>query len=261
MARVSEGAGRRLVFDERFDDLTGVEERWIPHYLPQWSSRERSRARWRLGQDGLHLLIDADQEPWAPEWDGRIRVSNFQTGVRSGPIGSPDGQHRFRPDLVVREEQPERWTWTPHLGRIEVRAAANPDPGTMVGLWLIGVERRREESGELCLLEIFGSEIGPERGLVGMGIHPFADPGLTDDFEKVEVSGDLTEMHDYAVEWERGRATFSVDGRVVKTSAQSPDYPMQLMLDVFEFEPDPDGRYPKEFVVERVRGWEPLSSR
>src|SRR3712207_4815961 len=131
MARVDEG--RELVFDERFDDPAAFAERWIPHYLPQWSSRERSRARWRFERDGLHLLIEADQEPWAPEWDGPIRVSNLQTGLRSGPVGSRDGQHRFRPDLVVREEQPERWTWKPHHGRIEIRAAASPDPRTMVG--------------------------------------------------------------------------------------------------------------------------------
>lgn len=258
---MSAGAGRRLVFEERFDDPDGLDRRWIPHYLPQWSSRERSRARWRLSSAGLHLLIEADQEPWAPEWDGGIRVSNLQTGVRSGAAGSADGQHRFRPDLVVREEQPERWTWTPHCGRIEVRACASPDPRTMVGLWLIGLERSPEESGELCVFEIFGSELGEGRGLVGMGIHPFGDPALRDDFDKIEIAGDLTEPHDYAVEWEPGGVTFSVDGRVVKTSEQAPDYPMQLMLDVFEFEPDPDERYPKEFLVRHVLGWEPLSSR
>ncbi|WP_210480241.1 glycoside hydrolase family 16 protein [Naasia sp. SYSU D00948] len=252
---------RELVFDERFDDPAGFGKRWIPHYLPQWSSRERTRARWRLAHDGLHLLIEADQEPWAPEWDGGIRVSNLQTGVRSGPIGSRDGQHRFRPDLVVREAQAERWAWTPQRGRIEIRAAANADPRTMVGLWLIGVERTPEESGEICLLEIFGGEIHADRGMIGMGVHPFADPALTDDFEKIEIEGDLTAMHDYAVEWTPEGLVFEVDGVVVKTSAQSPSYPMQLMLDVFEFEPDPEGRYPKEFVVERVRGWAPVSSR
>src|SRR3712207_78890 len=102
-----------LILDEDFRDPAAFEERWIPYYLPQWSSRARSRARYRLGTGGLRLLIEADQEPWAPEWDGPLRVSNLQTGVRSGPVGSVDGQHRFRPDLVVREAQAERWTLTP----------------------------------------------------------------------------------------------------------------------------------------------------
>jgi hypothetical protein len=45
--------------------------------------------------------------------------------------------------------------------------------------------------------------------------------------------------------------------RLVKTVEQSPAYPMQLMLGLYEFRVD-DGRqgnrpYPKEFVVDRVR--------
>ena len=46
----------------------------------------------------------------------------------------------------------------------------------------------------------------------------------------------------------------------MKTVHQSPDYPMQLMLNVYEFPPR-EGKattgdeYPKEFVVDWVRGW------
>ena len=49
-------------------------------------------------------------------------------------------------------------------------------------------------------------------------------------------------------------ARWYVDGVLVKESRQAPAYPLQLMLDVFEFQPDPEGVYPKEFVVESVRG-------
>ncbi|WP_210508465.1 glycoside hydrolase family 16 protein [Naasia sp. SYSU D00057] len=250
-----------LVLDEDFQDPAAFEERWIPHYLPQWSSRERSRARYRLDCGGLRLLIEADQQPWAPEWDGPLRVSNLQTGVRSGPIGSSDGQHRFRPDLVVREEQAERWTFTPSGGAVAITCRANPDPRTMTALWLIGVERIPEESAELCVMEVFGREVGPARGLVGMGFHPFGDGRIADDFEKVPVTDDLTAVHEYAVEWGWNRARWYVDGVLVKESRQAPDYPLQLMLDVFEFEPDPAAEYPKEFAVERVRAWAPVSSR
>ena len=45
----------------------------------------------------------------------------------------------------------------------------------------------------------------------------------------------------------------------VKTVEQAPDYPLQLMLSIYEF---PEGRrepdaYPKEFVVDYVRGSRP----
>ena len=50
---------------------------------------------------------------------------------------------------------------------------------------------------------------------------------------------------------------FSVDGERVKRVGQSPSYPMQLMLSLYEF-PDEGttaGTYPKEFVVDYVRGY------
>jgi hypothetical protein len=47
----------------------------------------------------------------------------------------------------------------------------------------------------------------------------------------------------------------------VKTVEQSPAYPMQLMLNIYEFpaEAAEGGSYPKEFVVDYVRGYRPLS--
>jgi peptidoglycan/xylan/chitin deacetylase (PgdA/CDA1 family) len=50
-----------------------------------------------------------------------------------------------------------------------------------------------------------------------------------------------------------------VDGRPVKTVRQSPDYPMQFMLGLYEFPAEGAERrpesYPKEFVVDWVRGY------
>jgi hypothetical protein len=50
---------------------------------------------------------------------------------------------------------------------------------------------------------------------------------------------------------------FSIDGLVRKRVAQSPQYPMQLMLDVFAFPPEPPARasYPQSFAVHAVRGY------
>jgi hypothetical protein len=51
-----------------------------------------------------------------------------------------------------------------------------------------------------------------------------------------------------------------VDDQPVKTVEQSPDYPMQFMLDIYEFPedgaaPGPARPYPKEFVVDWFRGY------
>jgi hypothetical protein len=206
----------------------------------------------------LRLLIEPDQPAWCPELDGEIRVSSLQTGCFAGPVGSRIGQHRFHPDAVVREAQENIRLYTPHYGRIELRARASSDPRAMVALWLIGYEDEPERSAEILVCEIFGRDVRPREAVVGVGVHPFGDPALVDDFSAVEVDVDVTEPHTYSADWTPDRVVFALDGETLKTIAQSPDYPMQLMLNVYEF-PDEDGGragpYPKEFVVESVRGY------
>ena len=48
-----------------------------------------------------------------------------------------------------------------------------------------------------------------------------------------------------------------VDDALVHEVPQAIDYPMQLMLDIYEFPGERTERdvYPKEFVVDWVRGW------
>jgi hypothetical protein len=133
----------------------------------------------------------------------------------------------------------------------------------MVALWLIGYEDEPERSAEICVCEIFGREAGPEHALVGMGVHPFGDSSIVDEFAKVALPIDVRELHDYAAEWTPGRVAFFVDGALVKTVNQSPAYPMQLMLGIYEFPPEEGERereratasYPKAFTVDAVRGY------
>jgi hypothetical protein len=240
----------RSLYELEFDGSSP--ESWLPFYLPQWSSRESSAAR--VSFDPLELRIDEDQQPWAPDLDGPLRVSNLQTGVRSGPLGSGSGQHPFRPGLVVREEQTEQRLYTPHFGLIEATVSALAQPNCMVALWLIGFEDAPNRSGELCVFEIFGRDVIPgAAAIVGLGVHPFNDPALEDDFERVALLADVRDPHTYSAEWRPGGVAFYIDDALVYETDQSPDYPMQLMLDVYEFEPG--GDYPKRFPVQSVRGY------
>ena len=249
-----------LEFEDTFDGPTLDEHRWIPCYLPQWSSRERAAARYELGGGRLRLLIDADQQPWAPDLDGAVRVSSLQTGVFAGPVGSTIGQHRFSPAAVVREAQRNVRLYTPQYGLVEMRARASDDPLAMAALWMIGYEDEPERSAEICVCEIFGRDVRPDTAAIGMGVHPFGDPGIVDEFSVETVAIDAREFHVYAAEWTPESISFSVDGRIVRIVEQSPAYPMQLMLGVYEFrreEGGPPGEraYPKEFVVDYVRGY------
>jgi hypothetical protein len=254
-------AGYQLEFEDTFDgdQLDGA--RWLPYYLPQWSSREASAARYQVGGGALRLLIEADQRPWCPEFDGDIRVSSLQTGVFAGPVGSPIGQQRFKPDLVVRQAQPDRRLYTPQYGLFELRAKAVDDPSCMVALWMIGYEDEPHRSAEICICEIFGRTVTPTSAAIGMGLHPFGDPTIRDEFAAEILPIDAREFHVYAAEWTPRRVAFFVDDRLIKTVEQSPRYPMQFMLGIYAF-PDaaPATPYPKQFVIDYFRGYRPLDA-
>jgi hypothetical protein len=240
-----------LEFEDTFDGDALDTGKWLPWYLPHWSSRERSAARYELRDGLLRLLIDAGTEPWCPELDGDVRVSSLQTGQFSGPLGSQVGTHAFVPHAVVREEQENARLYTPHHGRIEVRARATDDPDAMVSLWMPGYEGG-ERSGEICVFEIFGRDVRDDHAVVGLGVHPFGDSSLEDDFRRVTVPIDARDFHVYAADWTAERVVFHVDGEAVATVEQSPSYPLQLMLGLYAFAP---ATTPKELVVDWVRGY------
>jgi beta-glucanase (GH16 family) len=90
-----------------------------------------------------------------------------------------------------------------------------------------------------------------------MGVRRWADPALTDDVVAEDVAVDVREWHTYSADWTGEHVAFYVDDRLIRVVDQSPDYPMQLMLDIYEFPVDDDPRpppdYPKAFEVDWVR--------
>jgi hypothetical protein len=252
----------RTAFELEFDeDFAGPEldpGRWVAHYLPHWTTPERSAARYELSQGVLRLRIDADQPAWRVE-DGEMRVSNLQTGTFSGPAGSPIGQHRHRADLTVTTPQPTRRLYTPASGLAEAVMRATPDPTCMLAFWLVGFEEESPQaSGEICVAELFGHAIEAGRARVRIGVKAHDDPRLAWDMEEVTLALDATDWHTYSAEWTPERIRFFVDDRLVRTVRRRIDYPLQLMLDLFEF---PDGAerdpaaYPKFAEVKAVRGY------
>ena len=101
-------------FSDDFDAAQLNTDVWVPHYLPQWSSRAQSAATYEVAGSELRLTIPAEQGLWcADDHEEPLRVSGIQSGVFSGEVGSMIGQQPFREGLVVREHQPAQWGWTP----------------------------------------------------------------------------------------------------------------------------------------------------
>jgi hypothetical protein len=247
--------------DDRFDGVALDEAVWTPAYLPAWSSRVESAATYRLGHDGLRLSLPREHPLWCADLhDGALRVSAVQSGNWSGPVGSSQGQQPFRDGLVVREEQPAVWGFTPHHGRVEVECRAVIGERSMFSAWMVGVEDVPERSGEICLVEVFGEtirtdEAGRTIADVGSGVHAFRDPMLREDFRAEPRVIDVSAFHRYAVEWTSDGVRFFIDGEPTGSVERAPDYPMQLILGVFDF-PDRGPTDPQvpELVVRRVRG-------
>lgn len=243
-------------FEEQFAAGPLDTARWIASYLPAWSSRIAAAATYEIRADGLRLSIPPDQPRWCAGLhdDPPLRVSAVQSGNWSGPVGSTRGQQPFRAGQLVAEAQDELRGFVPLYGRVAVECRAAIGPGSMFSAWLIGMEDEPERCGEICLVEVFGETVADGTAAVGSGLHAFRDPKLTEEFTAPPLAIDVAEWHTYAVDWRRDGLDWYVDGVPTRTSSQSPDYPMLLILGVFDFPRVSDPTFVPELVVRRVSG-------
>jgi hypothetical protein len=240
----------RTHLDERFAGRDLDRSVWFPYYLPHWSSRAASEATREVRDGELHLTIPPDQPLWCPDLHQEpLRVSCVQTG-------SCTGQQPFAEGLVVREEQPTFWGYTPCYGSVEVRMRAAVSSRSMFAFWMSGIEDEPHRSGEICVAEVFGDTVDDQGAAVGIGVHSFRDPTLVEEFSAERVPLDVTRFHRYGVDWRPDGLTFTIDGAVVRRVRQSPAYPMQLMIGVFDFPAKATGgdEPVPELVVSHVTG-------
>jgi hypothetical protein len=233
---------------------------WTPSYLPAWSSRAAAAATWAAGPDGLTLSLPPDQPLWCPDThETPLRVSGIQSANWSGPVGSTAAPQPFRPGLRVQERQPVRFGLVPHFGRVEVECRAAVASGSMFSAWLVGLEDAPDRSGEICLVEVFGDSARTDPGgattvAVGTGVHPFRDPRLHEEFSADRYPLDVGDWHRYAADWHAGGVDFFVDDVLVRSVGQAPDYPMMLLLAVFDFPQQvSDPAFVPQLTVRRVR--------
>lgn len=228
-----------MEFHERFERLDP--DVWTDAYLPAWSSRAAAAATFTVGPAGLVLSIPTHQPLWCPDLHpSPLRVSAIQSANRSGPVGSTDAPQPFLVGQRVREQQPTVFGFTPHHGSIAVTCSARLSARSMFSAWMVGLEDEPHRSGEICIVEVFGHGLRDGRAAVGQGVHPFRDPTLRDDFTAEPRVLDIRDQHTYQVDWRPDQIRFSVDGVHTRTSEQAPDYPMMLIIGVFDF-PDLPG--------------------
>ncbi len=282
-----EKAGYRLEFHDEFDAPVLDTQKWFPYYLPHWSSRERTAPHYRIEDSNLILEIVKDQAAWCPEFDGAVRCSGIQTGAYAGAcpefdgavrcsgiqtgayagaVGSSIGQLQFSKALVVREAQNNVRTYTPQYGYFELRAKGLTTNANHAAWWMIGYEDAPERSGEIAIFELLGAHTSPTESKVNYGVHPWGDATLTDEFYSESFTINTAQYHIYAAEWTPTHIDFYIDNSKIRTINQSPAYPMQFMLTLYEhpFEGawsgvyNPAAPYPKTFSIDYFRAYQPI---
>jgi hypothetical protein len=216
--------------------------RWVPHYLPHWSSRAESRATYAVDGSVLRLSIPTTQGLWCGDRHSpALRTSTIASGLFAGTLGSTVGQQPFVTGLTVTEEQHEFRGWLLGHGRLSVTARANLSPRSMVSVWLTGFEDAPDRCGEVCVFEVFGDTLSEGRAGVGAGVHKFRDPALREDFSVIQAAIDLREWHRFEVEMRPDGCTWWLDEVPLRTADQCPAYPLQLFVGVFDFPDRDDG--------------------
>ena len=258
-----ERSGYALTASEEFNGNDINHQLFMSDYLPHWSTSEGTRARYQVSGGSLKLMIDQDQKPWDPAFDGDTKVSSIQTYNR-------DYIHRWTnyPD-VARHTEPFRGHIQKY-GYFEVRAKAASGGGIHSAWWMTGVNQDQPEnankqarqSGEVDIFEILGRN-GTTEAL--MSTHTWGDYFHT--WPTRASFGDGSDLsaqwHTYGFEWLPGKMRLYLDGKLVVTRNQSPDYPMVTYLGVYEKSGDswtgpfdPRVPYPKTFEIDYFRAYQ-----
>lgn len=256
--------GYLLDFNESFTGKQIDTSQWIAYYLPQWSSKKMAAPEYELQNNTLLLKIEKDQLPWCPEFNGAVKCSSIQTGLYAGKLGSAKGQHRFNAACIVREEQVATKLYTPQYGYFEIRAKAVLSKNNVVAFWMIGFEDTPDKSGEICIMEVKGENIGKSKSVNGYGVRKFDDPHLTNEFSEEVFDTDATKYNIYAAEWFPDKIDFFINNKKVRTIHQSPNYEMQFMLNIYEIPiagklTANERTYPKKFEIDYIRGYKKKS--
>ena len=201
---------------------------WLPHYLPMWSSREATRASYRLEDSCLVLDIPPDHGLWLPE-DHPLRCGSPACRAATGPGRSAAP----RPAAGVRRTGGPRGAAgvrRPPPGRavdLEIRCRMTLSPRSMAALWLCGFEDEPERCGGD--LRGRGVRQGRRARRVRRRSASASSRSATLTWPRTSplrgCRSTSREFHTYAVDWDADEAVFTVDGEEVRRCAGPPVVP------------------------------------
>lgn len=246
--------GYTLDFQEEFDGTTLDTSKWLPYYLPHWTSdRENAKARYTVSNGVLTERLDPDTPSWNPKYDGTVKISSIQTYNK-------DWWHRFNPAMPNDHHEPDFNGYTTQYGYFETRARlSDVGGGGHQALWLVGTRDTSSASAnsEIDFIETFFSEPDTWR----IAAHGWGDPEFLGSWvlsQDPVPSGEPTkEYHVYGMEWTPTELKFYYDNQLYKTINDAPNMPMGMILGIYT--DAGSGRHndvwPKTWNVDYLRVW------
>ncbi|MFJ6521589.1 family 16 glycosylhydrolase [Streptomyces filamentosus] len=223
--------GYTLDFQDEFNGTSLDTSKWLPYYLPHWTStRENAKARYTVANGVLTERLDADTPAWNAKYDGTVKISSIQSYNK-------DWWHQFNGAMPNDHHEPDFNGYSTKYGYFETRAKlSNTGGGGHQALWLVGTNGTGTgpaAQSEIDFIETFFSKPTTWR----IAAYGWGDPDFLGSWYLSETnvpSGSPTsEYHIYAMDWTPTQLNFYYDNQLFKTINDAPNTAMAMIMGIY----------------------------
>ena len=246
-----EKEGYRLIFHDEFDGKEIDKTKWIPEYLPSWpKDRSISDLTYDMKDGIIRLAIDKDSKN---EFDKGMYITGFMSASRTG-------MHHYDPKKKALHQIKTEATQLNQYGYYEMRAKMQDGGGVHCAWWLIGFEDNPDQSCEIDIFEILGTDVDR----IWATVHSWKDSTIQYHTEHPWFANKrlAKEFHVYGFDWTPEGVAVYVDGIQVMKHTAAITYPLVQIVSFYDNRKakngwtgtyDPSVPYPKSFDIDYIR--------
>lgn len=237
-------------FGDEFDE-TELSDMWEPSYFEYWAhSSVTPNSVFEIRDGVLSEIVNADSPYYDATTDPGFRNPGMSLGVR-------DYVHMYRDNLVQYRHMPTDDRYVTKYGYYELRAKLNNKDGSSAAWWMTGFHDTETDTAEIDIIEYAGDVVNG-KNKIGGWMYNWSDPKLTSATDSpVLVDFDPSaDYHVYGLEWQPDYLKFYVDGKLMSTINQSPDYRMITWLSYNHHDSRTNDTFPKSWGIDYFRVWQ-----
>lgn len=250
--------GWTLDFNEEFDGPALDSTKWVDAYLPHWSTKALTDAKYSFKDGAISLRIDSTDLPWNPTYDGNVRCTSIQTAER-------DAWHKFNNNLQINHHENAFVGYATKYGYFETRVKSDTQAGH-AAWWLIGMQDEPWQKGEMDMFELYDSTH------LKYNLFAWDDTSLSTSYVTgftIPNNGTTNEYHVYGMYWDSSSMKLYIDGQLISTKNQSIDYRCGFIFGLYDYNYDlatggvknTNVTYPREFTIDYFRAYKQNGSQ